>query len=79
MELYRREFEFVAPVIPEDDAESSDGDNEQTGEEQYQGKNEVINGIEIQTHSMTSPEIEKLSRKKSVVAKAEETKINFFS
>jgi len=28
MELYRREFEFMSPVIPEDDAESSEGDNE---------------------------------------------------
>jgi len=28
---------------------------------------------------MTSPEIDKLSRKKSIVAKAEETKVNFFS
>ena len=56
MELYRREFEFLAPLIPEDEGDQSgDECDPETSQEQYQGRNEIINGIEIETHSLMSP------------------------
>lgn len=54
MELYRREFEFLQPVFPEDDAEESENEEDQENED-FAGKNEIINGIVIETHSLTSP------------------------
>ena len=48
LELYRRDFEFQPPTIPQDDEEDEDDGNEELGqEEQFQGQNEIINGIEI--------------------------------
>lgn len=49
MELYRREFEFLPPVIPEDnvDNQSDNTDDDEQINEQFTGKNEIINGIEI--------------------------------
>ena len=57
-ELYRRDFEFLPPTFPEDDPnENSAEEFDESGnqDDQFQGKNEIINGIEIQTHSMMSP------------------------
>ena len=45
----------------------------------YQGKNEVINGIEIQTHALMSPSNTSKKKQLSLVTKAEETKVNFFN
>jgi hypothetical protein len=54
--LYRREFEFLTPQFPEDDfGQSGDEEDEQSMNEQFQGQNEIINGIEIQTHALASP------------------------
>jgi estrogen-related receptor beta like 1 len=49
MELYRREFEFGTPQIPDDDADeqSEEEDADDAKDEQFAGKNEIINGIEI--------------------------------
>jgi len=50
IELYRREFEFLEPVIPADEESDNSGeeyDNEQSVNERFTGKNEIINGIEI--------------------------------
>jgi len=49
MELYRREFEFGVPRMG---GESGEGSGEGSGEEErlggdYEGRNEIINGIEI--------------------------------
>lgn len=43
----------------------------------YTGQNEVINGIEIQTHSMMSPLGKQ--KKSAITGKDEETKVNFFN
>jgi len=49
IELYRREFEFMQPVFPPDDESDSNDDlDENTLNDKYTGKNEIINGIEIQ-------------------------------
>ena len=80
MELYRREFEFMRPVFPEED-EDNQSEQDQTDQgstDDYQGKNEVINGIEIETHALFSPSTTK-KKSLSLVAKAEETKVNFFN
>ena len=57
-ELYRRDFEFLPPSFPEDDpnedsADEIDESNNQ--DDEFQGKSEMINGIEVQTHSIMSP------------------------
>jgi len=93
LELYRRDFEFRAPNIPNDDENSGNDDygDEANQEEQFQGRNEIINGIEIQTHSLTSPGglitgskgSSKAPKRKgnllnSEMVKGEETKMNFF-
>lgn len=49
-ELYRRDFEFLPPKFPDADDENDNSaeefdDNDQN--DQFQGKNEIINGIEI--------------------------------
>ena len=93
LELYRRDFEFRAPTIPDDD---DGGGGEEYGDEanqdeQFQGRNEIINGIEIQTHSLTSPgglltgskgsskgPKRKGSLLGSELGRGEETKMNFF-
>lgn len=87
MELYRREFEFLQPVMPQDDS----SDHNLSGEEdsldhpnpqadKYQGKNEIINGIEIHTHSLMSPSGFGSKKKplENNKLKLEETKLNFF-
>lgn len=76
MELYRRDFEFLPPVIPQEkDSDSEDIDND-NGDEQHEGRNEIINGIEINTNAIESPGL--LKKKHRFAAGAEETKINFF-
>lgn len=81
MELYRREFEFLQPTFPEeDDQEESDNDPDRDNDD-FTGKNEIINGIVIETHSLTSP-TGFGSGKKQIARKSirkEETKVNFFS
>lgn len=48
LELYRRDFEFLTPIIPEDDDyQESDIDVENGDDDEFQGRNEIINGIEI--------------------------------
>lgn len=48
IELYRREFEFIMPVIPPDETSDQSGDEyDNENNERYAGKNEIINGIEI--------------------------------
>ena len=57
-ELYRRDFEFLTPTFPEDDPNEDSAwefDESKDQDDEFQGKNEMINGIEIQTHSMMSP------------------------
>lgn len=57
-ELYRRDFEFMPPTFPSDDNNENSAeefDESGTQEDQFQGRNEIINGIEIQTHSIMSP------------------------
>ena len=85
MALYRREFEFMSPQIPADDAEDrSESDEGEDGrDDEFQGRNEIINGIEIQTHSLMSPGgmlngPGKMKRSKSIAIKAEGTQMNFF-
>ena len=46
MELYRRDFEFIPPVMPQEE-ESDDSDGMNQDDTQHEGKNEIINGIEI--------------------------------
>lgn len=80
IELYRREFEFRPPQFPEEQ-QSHDSDQVSGSEDvqaDFQGHNEVINGIEIHTHSLLSPTHNMSSKKTKVAGKAEETKINFF-
>lgn len=88
MELYRREFEFGTPQIPDDDADeqSEEEDADDAKDEQFAGKNEIINGIEIQQHSLMSPggfandsSAKYRKQKSTLIGKAEETKINFFN
>lgn len=83
IELYRREFEFLQPIIPADEASDESGDeydNENAINERYTGKNEIINGIEIHQHSMTSPGDITHSKKKNLRPRdVEETKVNFFN
>jgi hypothetical protein len=59
LELYRLDFEFQSPTFPQDeDLNQSDGGgsaDEENKDDQFQGRNEIINGIEIHTHSMMSP------------------------
>jgi hypothetical protein len=57
LELYRRDFEFKNPIFPEDEINDNiyEYGDEDVNDDQFQGKNELINGIEIQTHSIKSP------------------------
>lgn len=84
IELYRREFEFLPPSIPPDETSDNSGeeyDNEHAINERYTGKNEIINGIEIHQHSMTSPGqiIGNKTKRSMAIVDAEETKVNFFN
>ena len=82
LELYRRDFEFQNPIFPEDDDQGQSGDEEEGDfqqDEKFRGRNEIINGIEIETHAVMSPfggNSSKVPRKKGHLA--EETKMNFF-
>lgn len=80
IELYRREFEFNTPTFPTDDQSDQSGEEYggETHNDDFQGKNEIINGIEINTHSVMSPLDNKHKRRDTISGKAEETKINFF-
>lgn len=49
LELYRRDFEFQNPIFPEDEVDNNINEygDEDANDDQFQGKNELINGIEI--------------------------------
>lgn len=58
LELYRRDFEFQPPKFPAElDNQVSDEelDDDFNADDKFQGKNEIMNGIEIQSHSIMSP------------------------
>ena len=55
LELYRRDFEFIAPVIPPDDEDDMIEEQSFNQDEDLQGKSELINGIEINHHDLMSP------------------------
>ena len=57
-ELYRRDFEFLPPVMPEDNLDDDSGEEvfeTDANTDHFKGRNEIINGIEINTHSVMSP------------------------
>ena len=59
LELYRRDFEFMEPTMPaiggeEDNNSGDEYDDENAQDDRFQGRNEIINGIEIQTHSLNA-------------------------
>lgn len=90
LELYRRDFEFISPVFPEDDDDGGQSGDEELDESaldsEFQGRNEIMNGIEIQTHSMMSPgglinpstKAPTTRNRNNHIIPAEETKINFY-
>lgn len=57
IELYRRDFEFQFPVhSPDDDEEVQSDELDDVADDQFTGRNEMINGIEIETHPQETPQ-----------------------
>lgn len=80
IELYRREFEFLSPVIPPDEKSDNSGDeyDNENAHDKFTGRNEIINGIEIHQHELMSPSGNILAARSKKAINTEETKVNFF-
>lgn len=80
LELYRRDFEFHRPIIPEDEEEQDELElSAQTNpDDAFNGASELVNGIEVQQHALMSPTGLAGKSRRRQTGLAEETKINFF-